>query len=334
MTKSQTADSCTFNHPAAAGRECMRAVVLGIALVLSGCSEGVSETNADDLQFGKAIDTKETGFRLVTNEKASDGCTTTLVGRRLMVTAAHCVAERTPGVATVLGAYRPGSVVRISRPTSRSGKWEDERAFQKFTVAKTRLSPGWKGPNPNYPKDEKTECKGTDCFEFLGHDVAFIAVGEDIPGSVVPLSTKALEEEANVTLYGGGRIAPGASRDDFRLLKGASGIPARSYWITLSKQPNGNAERGANALALIDSGNFVISAGSDAADGAPNLQSGDSGGALVNESGRVVGVNSAVGDGVLNVHARFAGAHAAWIEENVCPDAGKAFDEKSGTCSR
>jgi hypothetical protein len=333
MNKSVSLWSCATSFVATALTRSMIAILGATGTGLVGCNEN-ADTIDDALQNGKAIGINESGIRLVTDVVASDGCTAALVGRRMLLTAAHCVADMTPKVTGVRETYLSNKTIRISKPGALAGKWEDNASFDTYVVNQTKISTGWVGVNPKFQSDPKAPCSGTDCLNFLGHDVAFVSTTTDIDGTVLPISLEAFDDDAPVTIYGGGRLSPAASRDDFSLRKGVTTMLSRAYWVRFSQDKNPQfANHGITMLAQFDSGNFLMTAGSRLRDATtPNALKGDSGGAIV-VLGRIVGVNSLGQPPFYQAHAPLAGLHAEWVRETLCPAPEKPFSEAAGTCS-
>jgi Trypsin len=308
--------------------------VRGLAFVLaaaafSGCAEAEVETTGSNLEGGQSIDPKETGFRVMIGAKRQT-CSVTLVGSRRLLTAAHCVAEMVPGKSVLDADYGPGATLRVSKLGILQADWDNKDAFLSVTVEKTVISPGWVGENSRWKQGGG--CKGTDCLNVLGHDVAVISLTQDIEGAIVPVSTEAIrldtKGQANVTIYGGGKKSSESENFDFSLKKANTKLLSRTYWEQIPRNTEVEV-----ALVKLNLGTFVLTDArqlSPSADVSPTkVRGGDSGGALV-FAGKVVGVNSMEADP--NLHAPLAGRYAQWVEENVYPE--RVFNREVNVASQ
>jgi hypothetical protein len=319
------------------GKALARATTACAAMLVLQFVAGCSATDdggvgSADLERGTSIAVNETGIRMVMSARQEGGCTAAVVGPRRLLTAAHCVASLVPGEIDVLSGYGRRAEILVSRPGVRSGKWNDEKAFDTFIVERVELSPAWQGINPNFGKPECTQPVG--CEEVLGHDVAFISTTTALGGAIIPVSTEPVLAAEPVTIYGGGRTAVNALFSEFRIKKGPSTVRPREFWTRDTSSSTSFGDNGIAAIGLLDTGNFLLSAGTVASPlNTVGVRLGDSGGPVI-KNGRIVGVNSMTGAVFYNPHACLSGAHATWVQTRLCePSEGERYDSRTGTCA-
>ena len=279
----------------------MKALLLAVAVGAVACSNGAASPDAaiaPEIIGGKVVASMPGVVHL------DDGCTAAKVGRRTLLTAAHCVVS----LSTMDAKYDMTHPVRLAVNAA--------AGHVAHAVTATAVHPAF-----------ATKCAETLCSiaavvaKVDAPDVALLAIADDLPEvAIVPISTVPLAVGEAVELVGYGCTAGVHVADD----RAVTTLATAESVVVAPATAVHDGSPVADADLPVVSGNYALTAGT------AGLCPGDSGGPLFARRGgaiQIVGVNAnytlrpdeddAVGVPVTNWHTRLDTASrndvAAWI---------------------